>query len=202
MRLLNSGASPFARKVRVVAHELGLQGRVAVEDVAASPVSPSEAVSSVNPLGKIPALVLEDGSALYDSRVICEYLDSLGGGGRVFPAAAGERFEALRLQALADGLLDAALAARYETMLRPEPFRWSDWVSGQKGKVARALDRLEEECAGLGERVDIGTIAIGCALGYLDLRFADDRWRDGRPKLAAWYERFAARPSMQATRPE
>lgn len=200
MRLLSSGASPFARKVMVVAHELGLAGRIEVEQASVSPVGNGDAVAAVNPLGKIPALVLDDGRALYDSRVICEYLDHVAGGG-AFPSEPDQRFAALRLQSMADGLLDAALAARYETFLRPEAFRWSDWVTGQKDKIARCLDRLEEECAAFGERVDIGTIAVACALGYLDLRFAEDRWRDGRPRLAAWHERIAARDSMKATAP-
>lgn len=202
MRLLSSGASPFARKVLVTAHELGLRDRLEVLPVTTSPTATAEAVSAVNPLGKIPVLVLDDGRALYDSRVICEYLDGLAGGGGMFPAAGEARLEALRLQALGDGLMDAAIATRYETWLRPEAFRWSEWTLGQKAKYGRALDRLEEECTDFGERIDIGTVTVGCALSYLDLRFAGDRWRDGRPRLAAWHEPMAARASMQATRPD
>ena len=139
--------------------------------------------------------------ALFNSRVICEYLDSLHGGRRMFPAPGPARWTALRRQAAADGILDAAVGTRYETFLRPEERRWPDWVAGQKAKVRGALDALEAEAASFGETVDIGTIAIACALGYLDFRFAADDWRAGRPTLAAWYESFAQRPSMATTPP-
>ncbi len=201
MRLYTSPASPFGRKVAVVLHETGLWPRVERRDLTTSPIDQNPALVAVNPLGKIPCLELDDGTVLYDSRVICEYLDGLHEGPRLFPAAGPERFTALRLQALADGVLDCAVGTRYETFLRPEALRWPEWIAGQKLKIARALDRLEEECASFATRIDIGTLAVACALGYLDFRFAEDRWRDGRPQLAAWYERMAQRPSMQATRP-
>ena len=139
--------------------------------------------------------------ALYDSRVICEYLDGLHDGPPMFPPAGPARWTALRRQAEGDGMLDAAILARYETFVRPEARRFDDWTANQKLKVGRALDALETEAASLGDAVDIGTITIGCALGYLDFRFADDGWRNGRPGLAAWYETFGARPSMAATVP-
>ncbi|MFO1036094.1 MAG: glutathione S-transferase [Geminicoccaceae bacterium] len=202
MKLISSGASPFARKVLVVVHELGLTEKVEVLSRATSPVDSNADVIGLNPTGRIPALLLDDGTALYDSRVICEYLDSLGGASRLFPKDGPERWTALRQQALGDGMLDSAVNTRYETFLRPEPLRWQDWVAGQKLKVTRALDRLEaEDVGGFGLRVDIGTIAIACTLGYIDFRFADDHWRRGRRRLAAWYETFAARPAMAATRP-
>ena len=165
-------------------------------------MGPDLALVADNPLGKIPCLVLDDGGALYDSRVICEYLDTLHQGARLFPAGGAERWEALRLQALADGIMDAALLTRYETFLRPEALRWTAWVDGQLDKVARALDRIEAVAApAFGARVDIGTITVACALGYLDFRFGSLDWRGSRPVIAAWYEGFAARPSMQATTP-
>jgi glutathione S-transferase len=201
MRLHTNPASPFGRKVKVLAHEAGLIGRLELQDRALSPVSPDDAVAADNPLGKIPCLVTDDGQALYDSRVICEHLDSLHGGPRLFPAEGPERWRVLTLQALGDGLMDAGVAARYEGVLRPEPYRWGSWIDGQKLKVTRGLDRLEELAEGFGEAVDIGAIAAACALGYLDFRFPEDRWRDGRPRLAAWFERFDERPSMRATRP-
>jgi glutathione S-transferase len=201
LRLHTSPASPFGRKVAVVLHETGLWPRVERRDASLSPIAPDTAVCAANPLGKIPCLELDDGSALYDSRVICEYLDGLHAGPKLFPAEAPARFEALRLQALADGILDAAVGVRYETFLRPEPLRWPDWIAAQKLKVTRALDRLEQECEGFAGRIDIGTLAIACALGYLDFRFADDRWRDGRPRLAGWEAKIAQRPSLAATRP-
>jgi glutathione S-transferase len=200
MKLLYSPASPYARKVLVLAHEVGLIDRIAVTTAGASPTGPAPEVAAHNPLGKIPALVLEDGTALYDSRVICEYLDGLSAGPRLFPEGAA-RWDALIRQALADGLLDAALLTRYERVLRPEERRWDAWESGQTGKIRSALDRFETLVAG-GPALDIGTVAMACALGYLDLRFPDLAWREGRPALAAWFADFARRPSMEATVPK
>lgn len=201
MRLHTSPASPFGRKVAVVLHETGLVSRVERRDATLSPISPDPEVCAANPLGKIPCLELDDSTTLYDSRVICEYLDLLHDGPKLFPVEPKARFEALRLQALADGILDTAVGLRYETFLRPQALRWPEWIAAQKAKITRSLDRLEGECAGFGERIDIGTLALACALGYLDFRFAEDRWRDGRPNLTAWYARMAARPSMIATVP-
>jgi glutathione S-transferase len=144
--------------------------------------------------------VLEDGTALYDSRVICEYLDGLSAGPRLFPEGAA-RWDALTRQALADGLLDAALLTRYERVLRTEERRWDAWETGQIGKIRSALDRFETLVAG-GPALDIGTVAMACALGYLDLRFPDLAWREGRPALAAWFADFERRPSMAATVPK
>jgi glutathione S-transferase len=200
MRLLYSPASPFARKVLVAAHELGLADRIQPDNVGASPVVASAEVNAQNPLGKIPALVLDDGGSLYDSGVICEYLDEMGGR-RLIPAEPGRRWTVLRRHALADGLTEAALLARYESVLRPEPLRWPDWLAGQKQKIARALDQLAAEVESFPQAPDLGTIATACALGYLDYRFADEPWRDGRPALARWFASFAERPSMVATRP-
>lgn len=199
MKLHYTSHSPFVRKVRVLAIETGLMDRIDLAEVALTPVGPDADVCADNPIGKIPTLVRDEGGALYDSRVICEYLDGLHGGVRMFPESAEERWTVLRRQALADGILDAAVGTRYETSLRPEDLRWQDWVDGQMQKVRRSLDELEGES--LGDGVDIGTISIACALGYLDFRYPDEGWRDSRPKLAAWYENFAARPSMSETRP-
>ncbi len=202
MRLHSHPASPFGRKVMVAAHELGVAERITVDWRPVTPVAPNAAVVADNPLGKLPTLVLDDGRALFDSRVICEYLDDLAGGGRLFPRDPEARMRALRLQALGDGIMDAAVLARYETVLRPEELRWQAWIEHQKLKVTRALDWLEGRVEELpADGVDIGAVTVGCALGYLDFRFGADRWREGRPRLAAWYERFAARPSMEATRP-
>lgn len=199
MKLYYSPASPYVRKVRVLALETGLMDDIELASVSLTPIGPDAALCSDNPVGKIPTLVRDDGSALYDSRVICEYLDSLHGGTPMFPAAGDARWNAVRRQALADGILDSAVGTRYETSLRPQELRWPDWVDAQMTKVRRSLDALEDE--ELDDGVDIGTISVGCALGYLDFRYADEGWRDSRPRLAAWYERFAARPSMSATRP-
>ena len=200
MKLHFNPASPYVRKVRVLALETGLMGDIELVKVTITPTGPDASLCSDNPIGKIPTLVRDDGGALYDSRVICEYLDDRHSGARMFPENGAARWTALRRQALADGILDAAVGTRYETFLRPQALRWPDWVDGQMGKVRRGLDVLETEA--LGDTVDIGTISVACALGYLDFRFADEGWRDSRPKLAAWYETFAARPSMTETGPD
>lgn len=199
MKLLTNPASPFGRKVKVAALETGLFERLELHNLQTSAVAPDEALLAANPLGKIPCLVLDDGAVLYDSRVIAEYLDALHDGPPLFPAEG--RWQVLRLQALGDGIAEAALLARYETLLRPEPLRWADWIHGQLAKVRLALDGLEGEVRQLGEQPHIGGIAIACALGYLDLRHPALAWRDGREDLAGWFERFAARPSMQRTHP-
>jgi glutathione S-transferase len=201
MRLHYSYASPYVRKVMVVAIETGQESDVDLTPRKVSPVAPLGEVNRDNPLGKVPCLVTDDGQALFDSRVICEYLDSRHDRPKLFPAGPA-RWPALRRQAQADGMLDAGILARYETVLRPEERRWPDWIAGQKAKIARALDALEGEAEGFGDAVDIGTIAVGCALGWLDFRYAADDWRAGRPALAAWFERFAKRPSMAATVPK
>ena len=198
MKLRYSPTSPFARKVEVTAHELGLAERI--ERVPTNAWDPKTDLGRVNPLGKVPALVTDDHGVLYDSPVICEYLDSLVGG-RLFPPGGPDRWTALRRQALADGLMDAAVLARMESQ-RPAGEQSPGWITRQKSAVSRALDALESEAADLGGPLTIGHVAIGCALGYLALRFADDGWRNGRPKLADWYRGFSARPSMTSTVPQ
>jgi glutathione S-transferase len=202
MKLHSNPASPYGRKVKVVAHEKGLIDRIAVHTVTTTAVGPDLGLVADNPLGKIPCLVLEDGTPLFDSRVISEYLDAQADCPRLIPTAGADRWDTLRLQALADGLLDAALLVRYETFLRPEDYRWPAWIDGQLDKITRALDRLETvDAPGFGGRLDLGTITVGCALGYLDFRFAHIDWRGPRPALSDWFAEFAARPSMQATKP-
>ena len=199
MQLYSSPASPFARKVRVSAHELGLDARLQLINITLSPVNPHAGLRTHNPLGKIPALVTDSGETLYDSPVICEYLDALAGGGRLIPTAAAARWTALRRQALADGLTDATVLVRYEQAVRPAALRWQDWIEGQFLKVRTALDALEQE--NLEGPFDIGAVSLACALGYLDVRFAEERWRETRPRLAAWYDAVSRRPSLVATRP-
>jgi glutathione S-transferase len=199
MKLFFAAASPFARKVTVSAAELG----VAIERVPAAPhpINRDRSVVASNPLGKVPTAVADDGTVLYDSRVICEYVDALGSGGKLFPAAGAARWRALTEQALADGLMDAGILLRYEALTRPPEKQSAEWQAGQTDKMVCALDELERQALGLAGRVDIGTITIGCALGWLDFRFGDMGWRNGRPGLAAWFATFDARPSMAATRP-
>lgn len=200
MKLFHSPASPYVRKCMVVAHEVGLAARIDLLPSAVHPVNRDRTVVASNPLGKVPTLLTDEGVALYDSRVICEYLDHLGGGA-LFPAAGPARWRALGEQALGDGILDAALLVRYENNARPEPLRWADWSAGQMDKIACGLAVLEAGAEGYGDRVDIGTITLACVLGYLDFRFATLAWRDRHPKAAAWFARFEARPAMQATLP-
>ena len=202
MRLISNPASPYGRKVKVVAHEKGLMDRIAVHTVSTSAVSPDLGLVADNPLGKIPCLVLDSGAALFDSRVICEFLDALRPEPPLLAAAGEARWDTLRLQALGDGIMDAALLTRYETMLRPEAYRWPAWVDGQLDKVRRALDRLEAvDAPAFGGRLDLGTLTVACALGYLDFRFAQLDWRATRPALADWFAGIAERPSLRATVP-
>lgn len=201
MKLLHAPTSPFVRKVMAVAIETGLDDRIEIEFNAASPLQRDPVLTGSNPLGKIPALVLDDGTVLFDSPVICEYLAHLAGDTTIFPVPGPARWTALTLQALGDGLLDAAIANRYETLMRPEDKRWQGWTEAQIAKVQGALDEIEKIAPTLGSEPTIGTITIGCALGYLDFRYADLGWRDGRPNAAAWFEAFDARPAMAQTRP-
>jgi glutathione S-transferase len=198
MKLYHSPTSPYVRKVLMTAIELGLRERIELVPVHNSPVEPSAALNQTNPIGKIPALITDEGVEFYDSPVICEYLDSLQGA-RLFPASGPARWDVLRQQALADGIMDAAVLVRYETWLRPAELRWNDWTEGQTSKIERALDVLEGQVVGLAG-LTIGTISIACALGYLDLRLGHLVWRDRRPQLSSWLADFAQRPSFQSTR--
>ena len=197
LTLRSSPASPFGRKVKISMIELGLTDKI--EIVVADTTNPTDPLRKQNPLGKIPTLVLEDGSTLFDSRVIVDYLDHLAGGGRIIPAGA-ERFAQLRLQALADGICDAALLQVYEVRFRAAEMRHAGWVENQQGKIDRALATLETEPPAFADRPRIGEIALACALGYLDLRH-EGKWRAAHPRLVAWLDAFAAKvPAFEATR--
>ena len=200
MKLFYAAPSPYTRKCLVVAHELGLAPRIELVPAAAHPVNRDQKVVAHNPLGKIPTLITDDGTALYDSRVICEYLNALGNG-HLIPRDGAARWGALVEQALADGIMDAAVLARYETAVRPEPLRWNDWITGQLEKITCGLAEIEKHVSRFGERVDLGTISVGCALGYLDFRYPAIAWREQCPNACVWFERFGARASMVATRP-
>lgn len=199
MKLRFSSASPFVRKVNVVALETGLEARI--EQVNADAWDPKDDLPKDNPLGKVPALVTDDGLALFESDVICEYLDSLHSGPKLFPSEGAPRWCALRQQALGDGIMEAAVSMLIETLRRPEAVRWPAWVERQREKINRALDTLDREVGELESALTIGPISVAIALDYLDFRFADFGWRNGRSALAHWYEGFAQRPAMQATRP-
>lgn len=199
MRLWQNPASPFARKVRVVVREANLLSRVEEINVAVSPVNPNADLAAQNPLVKIPALQTDDGRVLYDSSVICEYLDTLHNGSRLVPDGAAH-WDALRLQSLCDGILDAAVLCRYELAVRPEQYRWNDWVQGQFTKIRNGLDALAKEAPSWGRSFGIGQIGAACVLGYLDFRFAEEKWRE-RAVLAQWYESVRLRDSLVATIP-
>lgn len=201
MKLFHSPPSPYARKVRVAVRELGLADRVEEIAVAVAPHKPNADYGQINPLMKVPALETDDGMVLFNSPVLCEYLDVLAGGDRLIPAQGKQRWETLRRQALADGVLDAAILRRYEFVARPENLRWDVWLTSQQLKVDLALDVAEREAGGWGKTFDLGDIAIACALEWLDFRFGNDDWRSRRPKLAAWLAQVATRPSMQKTKP-
>ncbi len=199
MKLRYSPTSPYVRKVTVIAHETGLIGRI--ELVPTNVWANDTDIGRDNPLGKVPALATDGGEVLYDSPVICEYLDSLHDGAKLYPPSGGARWTALRRQALADSMLDAGVLRRLETM-RKEPERSASWIERQRTATARAMDALEDEAPTLGQAITIGHVAIGCALGWFDLRFPTDNWRLNRPALAAWYATFAERPSMKKTVPK
>lgn len=200
MKMYHSPASPFVRKCMFIAHHLGLADRIEKLPSAAHPVNRDQSILPSNPLGQVPTLITDDGMALFDSRVVCEYLDQLGKG-EFFPARGDARWRVLTEQSLADGILDAALLSRYEGAVRPESLRWSDWTAGQMDKIAVGLAQFEKTIDPQAGRIDIGTVTLGCALGYLDFRFAHLGWRGKYPRLAAWYETFAELPAMQATMP-
>lgn len=205
MKLISAVASPFGRKVAIVARECGLADRIEFVPTAVVPTNPNKDVARDNPLIKIPVLVTDEGESLFDSLVICDYLDSLHPGEKVIPSAQPARRTALKLHALGSGIADAAVLSRYETVVRPENLRWPEWVSGQMAKINGSLDWLEANVAVLGSatapRASIGQVGVACALGYLDFRFAAMPWRPTRPKLAAWFAGFSQRASMRETMP-
>jgi glutathione S-transferase len=199
LTLRSSPASPFVRKIRIAASLLGLEREITVE--IADTMNAGDTVRQQNPLGKIPALVLEDGMVLFDSRVILDYLDHRAGGGKIVPKDAAARFAALRLQALADGIMDASILVIYEGRWRPAERHEPKWVDHQAGKVTRALASLEAAPPAIDAPPNVGQIALACALGYRDFRFAGT-WRKDHPRLVAWLDQFAAQvPAFAATNP-
>jgi glutathione S-transferase len=199
MKLHWSPRSPFVRKVMIAAHERGLGDRIVCVRTVAAMTKPHAELMQDNPLSKIPTLVLDDGRVLYDSPVICEYLDGLGSAPKLFPGESVARFEALRRQALGDGFLDMLVTLRNERE-RTHP---SDvHIASTAVRTTAVLQSLEREAEALEAAPwSIGHIAIGCALSYLDFRFADEDWRKAHPDIARWHAAFAARPSLRATEP-
>ena len=202
MKLLGALTSPYVRKVRVVLAEKKLDYQLVLEDVWNS-----DDIQRANPLGKVPCLVMEGGEALFDSRVIVEYVDTLSPVGKLIPANGRERAEVRTWEALADGLLDAAILARLEQTWagRSEAQRCTAWVERQLGKVDAALAAMS---SGLGDKpfcagtyYTLADVAVGCALGYLDFRFPHIDWRARHPNLARLAEKLAQRASFVETRP-
>ena len=200
MILRSTAASPFVRKVRIAVSVLGLADKIDVRETDLN--DPADSIRAQNPLGKIPALILDDGEALYDSRVILEYLDHLAGGGRIIPREPKARFETLRLQALCDGILDSSLLIVYENRYRPADKHVPSWLDRQADKVTRGMAVLEAAPPQLTALPDAGQITLACLLGYRDLRFGGT-WRKEYPRLLAWHDRFAAQvPAFAATKIE
>ncbi|MBO0332422.1 glutathione S-transferase N-terminal domain-containing protein [Sneathiella sp. CAU 1612] len=198
MKLCYSALSPFVRKVRVAAIEHNLMDKIEIVDSDHSDMF--KGINPANPLGKVPSLTLENGDVLFDSFVICEYLDSIGSGPSLFPAAGSERWQVLTLHEMANGMTDAAYQRRVDSIL-PEGEGSPSWSARLKLSMESCLNEMEKQAESYGDKVNIGTIAVGCALGYHDFRFGDEKWRNGRPKLTKWYEGFVARPSMAQTAP-
>ncbi len=210
MRLYYTPTSPFVRKVLVAAHELGLAARIQTEFLRPTPTAPDPVLSRANPLAKIPALIIDEAeptAALYDSPVICAYLDELAvaeGRAPLVPSTGPERWRVLRCQALCDGILDAGILVFYERAQRPAALHWDAWLEGQTAKVQQGLDALEREVAAFGAAgagVDLAQICAGVTIGWLEFRNAVGEIRARRPALTAWYEAFRRRDAMRATEP-
>jgi glutathione S-transferase len=199
MKLYYSPTSPYVRKVNVFAIEAGLDEKL--EKIPTDPWIEDAKLLADNPLSKVPTLIMDDGNVLYDSPVICEYLDSLNSGTKLIPATGMERWDALRLQALGDGILDAAVL-RFLEQKRPTSQQSHDWDNMQRNTIERALTYLNEKINEWEMDVSIGQITVGCALGYLDLRFVEDDWRQNCPDLKNWCVEFSKRLSMQSTLPK
>lgn len=196
MKLAFSAASPYVRKCMACAIARGIDSQIEKWTIPTA----DPALAKVNPLSKVPTLITDDGMALYDSPVICEYLDSVGSAPKLFPAPGPARWKAITLAALGDGILDATQPRRREVALPQDEGR-QQYIALQQGKVTRALDVLESEAASLGMLTTIGEIAVACALGYLDFRYPHEPWRPGHPKLEAWYAKVLPLPPMAGTMP-
>ncbi|MAL78950.1 MAG: glutathione S-transferase [Sneathiella sp.] len=198
MKLCYSALSPFVRKVRITAIEHGLLDKIEIVDSDHSDMF--KGINAANPLGKVPSLTLNTGEILYDSIVICEYLDNIGEGPKLFPSAGPERWRVLTLHAMANGMTDAAYQRRVDSIL-PAGEGSPSWAGRLKLSMENCLDEMERQAENYGQNLNIGTIAVACALGYHDFRFGNEQWRDGRPKLARWYEQMVTRPSLASTLP-
>jgi glutathione S-transferase len=202
MKLAYSAASPYVRKVMIVAIEAGLDSKIEKLPTMVRPDQPNTTLAADNPLMKVPTLITDAGDKLFDSRVICAYLDGLNQGAKLIPEAGAARWKALSLEALGDGMTDAGLLVRYETALRPKDLQWKDWIDGQTKKVMQGLDQLEHDPSGLSGPLNIGQIAVVCGLGWMKFRNVFGDVLATRPKLAAAIAKLEERPSFKATVPQ
>ena len=201
MKLSFSPASPFARKVRIAAIELDLIDKIEFVPTAVAPGQPNDAYSHINPLKKLPALILEGGDVIIDSYVIVEYLDELAGGGKLIPASGPDRWKVKSDHSLLQGMLDSMLLCRYERMVRPQGLQWQAWSDDHWNRAWSGMARFEKQADVLSRPLDIVQIALACVLGYADFRFADCGWRKAYPKLDAFHERMLTRPSVKVSVP-
>jgi len=201
MKLTFSPASPFARKVRIAAIELGLIDRIGFAPVTVAPGQPNDEYSQINPVKKLPALILDNGEVIVDSYVIVEYLDELAGGGKLVPASGAARWRVKSDHSMLQGMLDSMLLCRYEKMVRPEPLRWQAWTDDHWSRAWNGMARFEQDADMLARPLDIAQITLICVLGYADFRFADCGWRKAYPKLDAFHEKMLGRPSVKISVP-
>jgi glutathione S-transferase len=201
MKLSFSTASPFARKVRIAAIELGLIDRIEFVPATVVPGQPNEEYSKINPLKKLPALILDNGEVIVDSYVISEYLDDLAGGGKLIPSSGAAKWKVKSDHSLLQGMLDSMLLCRYEKMVRPEPQRWQAWADDHWNRAWNGMARFNEDTDMLARPLDISQIGLVCVLGYADFRFPDCGWRKAYPKLDAFHEKMLTRPSVKISVP-
>jgi glutathione S-transferase len=201
MKLTFSPASPFARKVRIAAIELGLIDKIEFVPTTVAPGQPNDEYSRITPLKKLPVLILDNGDVILDSYVIVEYLDELAGGGKLIPAPGPARWKVKSDHSLLQGMLDSMLLCRYEKMARPEPLRWQAWADDHWNRAWKGMARFENQTEMLSRPLDIAQIGLVCVLGYADFRFADCGWRKAYPKLVAFHENMLTRPSVKASLP-
>jgi glutathione S-transferase len=201
MKLTFSAASPFARKVRIAAIELGLIDRIEFKPVTVAPGTPNDEYSRIHPLKKLPVLILDNGEVIVDSYVIVEYLDELAGGNKLIPAAGPLRWKVKTEHSLLQGMLDSMLLCRYEAMVRPEPKRWKAWSDDHWNRAWLGMARFEQQPDLMTRPFDIAVITLTCVLGYADFRFADCGWRKAYPKLDAFHEKMLERPSVKISLP-
>jgi glutathione S-transferase len=201
MKLVYTQSSPFARKVRIAAIELGLIDRIEFTPATVVPGTPNEEYSRTNPLKKLPALILDNGDVIIDSYVIVEYLDELAGGGKLIPASGANKWKVKSDHSLLQGMLDSMLLCRYEKMVRPQGLQWQAWSDDHWNRAWSGLARFENQADVLSRPLDIVQIALVCVLGYADFRFADCGWRKAYPKLDAFHEKMLARPSVKVSLP-